>query len=154
MILEWISLMNSSTLIIRHLLKQGRIYGNPVADGWEGAVMQIPLGIQKCDGQTDIPTYRPTDTTRCRVTCPQLKIIRFFQVWRVVLSLANTTNDIWGQKVNLFRRCTLQKHMFLFMFLYIYGKSLCSLGLKTHLIMKYTLFFIKTSRFLLRLGCP
>ena len=44
--------------------KQGRIHGNPVADGWAGAVMQKPLGIQKCDGQTDrptiLPTYRPT----------------------------------------------------------------------------------------------
>ena len=27
--------------------KQGRIRGNPVADGWAGAVMQKPLGIQK-----------------------------------------------------------------------------------------------------------
>ena len=41
--------------------KQGRIHGNPVADCWEGAVMRKTLGIQKCDGWTDIPTYRPTD---------------------------------------------------------------------------------------------
>ena len=27
--------------------KQGRIHGNPVADGWAGAVMRKPLGIQK-----------------------------------------------------------------------------------------------------------
>ena len=58
-------------------LKQGRIHGNPVADGWAGAVMQKPLGIQKCDGRTDGPTYRPTDlptdTARCRVACPRLK---------------------------------------------------------------------------------
>ena len=40
--------------------KQGRIRGNPVADGWAGAVMQKPLGIQKCDGRTDGLTYRPT----------------------------------------------------------------------------------------------
>ena len=40
--------------------KQGRIHGNPVADGWAGAVMRKPLGIQKCDGRTDLPTYRPT----------------------------------------------------------------------------------------------
>ena len=40
--------------------KQGRIHGNPVADGWAGAVMQKPLGIQKCDGPTDRPTNRPT----------------------------------------------------------------------------------------------
>ena len=26
--------------------KQGRIHGNPVANGWAGAVMQKPLGIQ------------------------------------------------------------------------------------------------------------
>ena len=45
-------------------MKQGRIHGNPVADGWAGEVMRKPLGIQKYDGrmgrQTDIPTYRPT----------------------------------------------------------------------------------------------
>ena len=35
--------------------------------------MQKPLGIQKCDGQTDRPTDRPTDTARCRVACPRLK---------------------------------------------------------------------------------
>ena len=33
--------------------KQGRIHENPVADGWAGAVMQKPLGIQKCDGPTN-----------------------------------------------------------------------------------------------------
>ena len=37
--------------------KQGRIHGNPVTDGWAGAVMRKPLGIQKCNG----PTYWPTD---------------------------------------------------------------------------------------------
>ena len=45
--------------------KQGRIHGNPVADGWAGAVMRKPLGIQKCDrptnGRTDGPTDIPTD---------------------------------------------------------------------------------------------
>ena len=41
----------------RNLGKQGRIHGNPVADGWAGAVMRKPLEIQKCDGRT----YRPTD---------------------------------------------------------------------------------------------
>ena len=30
----------------------------PVADGWAGAVMQKPLGIQRCDGRTDGPTDR------------------------------------------------------------------------------------------------
>ena len=43
--------------------KQGGIHGNPVADGWAGAVMQKMLGIQKCDGSsdrgTDIPTNLP-----------------------------------------------------------------------------------------------
>ena len=38
--------------------------------------MRKPLGIQKCDGPTDLPTYRPTDlptdTARCRVACPRL----------------------------------------------------------------------------------
>ena len=37
--------------------KQGRIYGNPVADGWAGAVMPKARPIQKCDGRT----YGPTD---------------------------------------------------------------------------------------------
>ena len=41
--------------------KQGWIHGNPVADGWAGAVMQKPLGIQKCDGRTDRRTDQPTD---------------------------------------------------------------------------------------------
>ena len=49
-------------------IQQGQINGNPVADGWAGAVMQKPLGIQKCfgrtdgrmDGWTDGPTDRPT----------------------------------------------------------------------------------------------
>ena len=39
------------------------------------------LGIQKCDGPTD----RPTDTARCRVACPRLKI-KWFELeiyaWR------------------------------------------------------------------------
>ena len=39
--------------------QQGRIHGNPVADGWAGGVMQKPLGIQKCDGRTDRPTDLP-----------------------------------------------------------------------------------------------
>ena len=54
--------------------EQGRIHGSPVADGWAGAVMRKPLGIQKCDGRTDGPTDGPTDTARCRVACPRLKI--------------------------------------------------------------------------------
>ena len=37
--------------------KQGRIHGNPVADGWAGGAMRKPRGIQKCD----LPTDRPTD---------------------------------------------------------------------------------------------
>ena len=32
---------------------------NIVADGWAGAVQKL-LGIQKCDGRTDLPTNRPT----------------------------------------------------------------------------------------------
>ena len=41
-------------------VKQGRTHRNPVADGWAGAVLQKPLGIQKCDGRTDGQTDRPT----------------------------------------------------------------------------------------------
>ena len=41
--------------------KQGWIHGNPVADGWAGAIMRKPLGIQKCDGRTDRRTDQPTD---------------------------------------------------------------------------------------------
>ena len=43
---------NKSKISIRlkwYRKKQGRIHGNPVADGWAGAVPQKPLGIQKCD---------------------------------------------------------------------------------------------------------
>ena len=36
--------------------KQGQIHSNPVADGWAGAVMRKPLGIQKCD----LLSYGPT----------------------------------------------------------------------------------------------
>ena len=32
--------------------KKGRIHGNPAADGWAGAIMRKPQGIQKCDGHT------------------------------------------------------------------------------------------------------
>ena len=32
--------------------KQGRIHGNPVADGWAGAAMRKPLETQKCDQPT------------------------------------------------------------------------------------------------------
>ena len=49
--------------------KQGWIHGNPVADGWAGAIMRKLLAIQKCDRRTDVPT----DTARCRVACPRLK---------------------------------------------------------------------------------
>ena len=38
--------------------KQGRIHGNPVADGWARAVMQKLIAIQKCDGVTDRPTQQ------------------------------------------------------------------------------------------------
>ena len=53
-------------------IQQGRMNGNPVADGWAGAVMQKPLAIQKCYGRID----GPTDTARCRVACPRLKIFK------------------------------------------------------------------------------
>ena len=39
--------------------EQGRIHGNPVADGWAGALMRKPLAIQKCDGRTDRLTDGP-----------------------------------------------------------------------------------------------
>ena len=54
--------------------KRGRIHGRTVADSWAGAAMREPPGIEKCDGPTDRPTYQPTDTARCRVACPRLKI--------------------------------------------------------------------------------
>ena len=57
--------------------EKGRIHSNPVADGWAGAAMQKPLGIQKCDLltdlPTDLPTNLPTNMARCRVACPRLK---------------------------------------------------------------------------------
>ena len=78
--------------------EQGRIHGNTVADGWAGAVMRKPLGIQqgrihghrlRTGGQgriyafshfstrsplrTNQPTDRRTDKASYRVACPQLK---------------------------------------------------------------------------------
>ena len=53
--------------------QQGRIHGNPVADGWAGAVMLKLLAIQKCYGRRD----RPTDTARCRVSCPRRKSLKY-----------------------------------------------------------------------------
>ena len=38
--------------------EQGRIHGNPVADGWAGVVMRKPHEIRKCVGRTDGPTDR------------------------------------------------------------------------------------------------
>ena len=48
--------------------KQGRIHGNPVADGWAEAVMRKSLTILQIfqmDG--------PTNTSRCRDMCPRLE---------------------------------------------------------------------------------
>ena len=56
--------------------KQGRIHGKTVADGWEGAVIQKLLVIQKSLGQIDGWTDGRTDTARCRVACPRLKMIQ------------------------------------------------------------------------------
>ena len=55
--------MNTTFRLSKHALRnetQGRIFGNSVADGWAGAVMQEPLTIQKFDRQTDRRTYQPT----------------------------------------------------------------------------------------------
>ena len=59
---EALSVQGSISWLVSHTLKkkQGWIQGNPVADGWAGAVMWKPLGIQNCDRQTDGLTYRPT----------------------------------------------------------------------------------------------
>ena len=63
----------STLLRITPRLEQGRIHGNPVADGWAGAVVRKPLGIQKCD----LPTFLPTDTASSRVACPRLKTLMY-----------------------------------------------------------------------------
>ena len=47
--------------------KQGRIYGNPVADGWAGAIMQKNAHISK------MLWDRPTDQHGKVVSCPRLK---------------------------------------------------------------------------------
>ena len=47
----------------------GQIHGNPVADGWGGAVMQKTLAIQKCDGRTDGRTDRRTDGRTDKAGC-------------------------------------------------------------------------------------
>ena len=44
-----------------HVKKQGQIHGNPVADGWAGAVLQKLVGIQKGDRRTDGRRDGPTD---------------------------------------------------------------------------------------------
>ena len=45
-----INLINESSFF-KQPNKQDQILGNQVVDVWAGAVMQKPLGIQKCDGQ-------------------------------------------------------------------------------------------------------
>ena len=55
--------------------KQGRIHGNPVADGWAGAVMRKPLANQKSYRRTDLPT----DTASSRVACPRLKTFKEYE---------------------------------------------------------------------------
>ena len=47
---------------IKTHIKQGRIHSNPVADGWAGAVVRKPLGIQKCYGGTDRPTRQGVES--------------------------------------------------------------------------------------------
>ena len=51
--------------------KQGRIHGNPVADGWAGAIMREPLAIL-----TIFLSDVPTDTASSRVACPRPRIDR------------------------------------------------------------------------------
>ena len=70
--------------------KQGRIHGNPVADGWAGAVMRKPIAIQKCYGGTD----GPTDTASCRVACPRLKIKN--GIYKYFYYLTNTV--MWAKR--------------------------------------------------------
>ena len=43
--------------------------------------------------RTDLPTYRPTDTARCRVACPRLKI------WTTVRCSDKLTQQLTKQKV-------------------------------------------------------
>ena len=48
--------------------KQGRIHGNPVADGWAGAVMRKPLAILEIfrkDGLTDRRTQQGVESLVC-----------------------------------------------------------------------------------------
>ena len=48
-------------LLSAEVPKQGWIHGNPVVDGWAGAVMRKPFEIQKyykwTDRWTDLPTW-------------------------------------------------------------------------------------------------
>ena len=46
------------------MIKQDRIHGRTVADGWVGAIMQKPLAIQKYDGRTSGGTDGQTNTAR------------------------------------------------------------------------------------------
>ena len=49
-------------MLLHPNITQGRIRGNPVADGWAGAVIQKPLRIQKCDLPTDGPTRQGVES--------------------------------------------------------------------------------------------
>ena len=48
-----VSIINALIAFVATKRKKGRIHGNPVADGWAGAVMLKPLAIQKYFGPTD-----------------------------------------------------------------------------------------------------
>ena len=52
-------MLKNGTWHLERLGEQGRIHGNPVADGWAGAVMRKFKNVM--DRPTDGPTNGPTD---------------------------------------------------------------------------------------------
>ena len=73
-----------------------RIHGSPVADSRAGAVMQKLLRIQ-CDGRTDRRTDLPTNTARCRIACPRLKI----RLLECVLNGGKIQNSPWWHCIEI-----------------------------------------------------
>ena len=60
---------NNVSMKHKHSAKQGRIHGNPVAEGWAGAKNRSEF-----KDVTDRSPDLPTDTARCRIPCPRLKM--------------------------------------------------------------------------------
>ena len=96
-----------------------RIHDRPVADGRAGAVMRKLLRIQ-CDGRTDRRTDLPTNTARCRIACPRLKIhiiiiiskIRFYPRMHYNIDLLRDSEDIRAPLKNKKKKLNKPLHQY------------------------------------------